>query len=269
LPADEGGRRVADPLTPTLLPAGDGRLHSGRRRVRLGDVSFTGRARLDSIARWAQDIASDDLRCSGVDDGAVWVVRRTTMVLERRPRFGEEVEVATWVTGTGAAWAERRTSVIGREGGSVQAVALWVALDPATFRPRPMAPEFVATWGPSARRPVRARLLHGRPPASPATRDLQLRLADYDMAGHVNNALAWAVLESEVAVAAGPQRRVAVASIEYPAAIDPGARVGVHARADTDDVWCWLLGAGGQTLVSAGARTEAGAGIAGRHWPPG
>jgi acyl-ACP thioesterase len=270
VPAGSGGGRDAadDPLQPELLPTGEGRLVADRWRVRLGDVTPTGRARLDSLARWAQDIASEDLRRSGVDDGAIWVVRRSAMVIARRPRFGEELEVSTWITGAGAAWAQRRTSLAGTGGAAVEAVALWVHLDPATARPRPMTPEFRGVWAPGSSRHVRARLVHPRAPSPlPPGRPLQLRLADYDLAGHVNNAVAWAVLEDELVRAAGAHRRVAVASVEYLDAIDPGAQPQVHSSGDGDRLWCWMTGADGAVLVSAVARTEPGVAVVGADWP--
>ncbi len=257
-----------DPLQPELLPPGDGRWVADRWWVRLGDVTPTGRARLDALARWVQDIASEDLRRSGVDDGAIWVVRRTAMVVRRRPRFGEQLEVATWITGAGAAWAQRRTSVVGTGGASVEVVAMWVHLDPATFRPRSMTREFAAVWAPGSSRHVRARLIHPRPPSPlPPSRPLQLRLADYDLAGHVNNAVAWAVLEDELVRGAGADRRVAAASVEYLGAIDPGTGVHVHTAVHGDRLWCWMTGADQAVLVSAVARTEAGHGVVGRDWP--
>ena len=43
--------------------------------MRLGDVDPSGRLRLDAIARYLQDVASDDAADAGLDTG--WVARRT------------------------------------------------------------------------------------------------------------------------------------------------------------------------------------------------
>jgi hypothetical protein len=51
----------------TLPP--EGRVFTHRDRVTLADVSPTGRARLDALARWLQDAAYDDAPDSGLDGG--------------------------------------------------------------------------------------------------------------------------------------------------------------------------------------------------------
>lgn len=260
---------------PEMVAAGAGRQFRSSRRVRLGDVGPCGRARLDAAARWLQDVAADDLVDAGLEGEAVWVVRRTAMVVARRPRYGEEVHLSTWCSGTGAAWAERRTTLSGQggaaEGGTaLDAVSLWVALEPGGRRPRPLDDRFLDVWGGLARaRHVRSRLTHPGPPASAtADRPLVLRLADFDLVGHVNNAVAWAVLEEEVD-RIRPGARVVSAAVEYPAAITPGTEVTVRTRAGEGSVESWLTGAGGRPLVSMLARLEpAGAEPAAGGGPP-
>ncbi|MEA2394347.1 MAG: hypothetical protein QOJ82_2238, partial [Solirubrobacteraceae bacterium] len=106
-------------MEPTdLVPAPSaGRVFTERTRTGLGDVAPSGRVRLDAIARWLQDAAYADIMDTGLPDDAVWVVRRLRLRVERFPRFGEAVEVATWCSGTGSLWAERRTTVRGEAGG--------------------------------------------------------------------------------------------------------------------------------------------------------
>jgi hypothetical protein len=43
-----------------------GRIFEGRARAGLGDVSPAGRARLDTLARWLQDVAFDDISDAGL-----------------------------------------------------------------------------------------------------------------------------------------------------------------------------------------------------------
>jgi acyl-ACP thioesterase len=109
--------------------------------------------------------------------------------------------VATFCSGTGPLWAERRTSVAGGDGGRVEAVALWVHLDPDGTRPRPLPQAFEAVYGEAAGgRRVRARLSHpGEPPEDAARTAWTFRAADLDMARHVNNATYWAIVEEELA----------------------------------------------------------------------
>jgi acyl-ACP thioesterase len=187
-----------------VLPP-EGRVFRHRDRVLLGDVSPAGRARLDALARWLHDAAYDDSRDSGLDDSGVWIVRRLTLTVRRFPRLLDEIEVATFCSGTAPLWAER-SSIVSCDGQvAVEAVALWVHLQPDGTRPQPLPAGFDAVYAPSAMgRRVRARLRHPpEPPAGAPSRPWHFRGADLDLAGHVNNAVYWEALEDEL-VAAEP-----------------------------------------------------------------
>ena len=107
-----------------------GRVFAESRLVGPGDTAADGRARLDTLADWLQAVAFADVIDAGVQDLVLWVVRRTTLRIDRFPRLGERVEVETSCSALGARWAERRTRMPG-----VETVALWVAIDPQTLRP--------------------------------------------------------------------------------------------------------------------------------------
>ena len=170
-------------------------------------------------------------------------LRRLRLVVGRFPRFGEALEVATFCSGTGALVAERRSTVLGGGGArGLEAVALWVHLDPDGAHPRPLpdglrgrlrrggggAPRAGAA-APSRRA---ARRRRGRP--------WRFRAADLDLAGHVNNAVYWQVLEEELVPADPPG---ADAEIEYRAAGGPG-----EAAVVADDGMRWI------TAAARGAR---------------
>src|SRR3954454_20918311 len=89
------------------------RRYTASRPVRLSDVTPKGRMRLDAAARYLQDVANDDAVDAIGEDAASWVVRRTTLRVERFPVFREEVVLTTWASGIGGRWAERSTSVVG------------------------------------------------------------------------------------------------------------------------------------------------------------
>lgn len=175
-----------------------GRCFEGTRTIRLGDVDPTGRLRLDALARHLQDVATDDTRDAGVDDArTTWVVRRAAVRAERWPRYLERVTLSTFCTGTGPRWAERTTVVRGEEGAHVEAVVLWASVDTATGRATGLPEGFDAAWG-TGGRSVSARLVHPPAPEAPG-RGWQVRAADLDVLGHVNNAVHWAAVEDELA----------------------------------------------------------------------
>jgi acyl-ACP thioesterase len=221
-------------------PPSEGRIFEHAAVAGLGDVTPRGRARLDAIARWLQDAAFADVFDAGVPDEGVWIVRRMELHVDRFPRFWEPLEIATFCSGTGRLWAERRTTIRGGDGGHVEAVALWVHLDPDGARPRPLPSGFEAVYGAAANgRRVRARLHHpATPPDGATTRPWSFRRADLDLADHVNNAVYWEVLEEELD-GAEPDRGWR-AEIEHRA---PGAAGPAEVAADGAHRW----------IVSAGA----------------
>jgi acyl-ACP thioesterase len=242
--------------TAELAPPGPGRVYRSGRTVRLGDVDVDGRLRLDAVARYAQDVASDDVRDVAMAGRWGWVVRRTTMLLLRpgleRPRFEEDVTLATWCAGVGAAWAERRTTIFAAGRPAVEISGLWVCLDLEQRRPVALDQEFLEVYGPTAqRRKVPGRLIHPGPAERVATRAWALRRTDFDAFRHVNNAALWAVVEEESA-RHQPGLPVTMASVEHRAAVELEAEVAVAAAQDeVGDLGLWMCDTDGEVLASA------------------
>jgi acyl-ACP thioesterase len=239
-----------------LAPPGPGRVFRAGRTVRLGDVDVDGRLRLDAVARYAQDVASDDVRDVGMAGRWGWVVRRTTVVLLRsgseRPRFEEDITLATWCSGVGAAWAERRTTIFAAGRPAVEISGLWVCLDLDQRRPVALDQEFLDIYGSTARsRKIPGRLVHPGPADHVETRVWPLRQTDYDAFRHVNNAALWAVVEDEAAHRR-PGAAVTMASVEHRAAVELEADVMVAAARDSaGDLGLWVCDTDGEVLASA------------------
>ena len=85
-----------------------GRRYRAHRTVRLADVDPAGELRLDAIARYLQDVASDDALDAGLPNPFGWIVRRTLIRVDHAARLGERVDLTTYCTGSGRSWAERR-----------------------------------------------------------------------------------------------------------------------------------------------------------------
>ena len=240
-----------------LPPPEQGRRFVGHRRVRLGDVNRSNRLRLDAVARYLQDVASDD-----VDDVAdprvdgAWVLRRTALVLGRSPRYGDDVELTTFCSGTGGHWAERRTSLVVDGTSVAEAVAIWVYVDRAG-RPARLGEWFFDHYGAAAGgRKVSSRLSLPHPPAGARVRPWPVRASDFDLLRHVNNAAYWYAVEDELARLA-PGRAPVSAELEHRAAIEPGDPVELQSTVDDDDLlWVWLT-ARGETRSAAQVRLGA------------
>jgi acyl-ACP thioesterase len=130
------------------------------------------------------------------------------------------LELTTFCSGTGPRWAERRTTITGPRGAPIEAVALWVFVDPVRGRPLPLDDEFFRIYRIAAGdRKVRGRLRHERPPADVETRPWSLRASDFDLLDHVNNARYFEAIEDELAARVPGQVPVR-ASIEYRGAVE-------------------------------------------------
>lgn len=227
-----------------------GRVFSGARTVRFGDVSPAGRVRLDALATYVQDLASDDTTEMGVGADLVWVVRRTMFEVAAAPRFAEHLELTTWCSGLGRRWAERRISMTGDRGGRAEAAILWVALDQRSNRPVSLPADFIERCGPAAQgREVSARLR--LPSAVPqrgsgitvARRPWALRGTDFDLLGHVNNAAAWALVEEGLADV--DRKRAFRAEIEHRVPVEPGAALELVTGTDAlrpGETDMWVVG---------------------------
>jgi acyl-ACP thioesterase len=227
--------------------------------VHLGDVDAAGRLQLESLARYLQDVATDDADDAGLSDRrGVWVLRSTDVEMVRTPMFLERVELATFCSGTGPRWAERRTQITGDRDALVEAAALWVFVDREHGRPLPLDDDFVDQFGESAGgRRVRGPLLHGSPPTDARRRAWPLRTSDFDVLDHVNNVRSLEAVEDEF-VARLPGRVPVSMRMEYRGTIERGDRVELASvvRGDDDQLAVWLT-VDGEVRVSATVRVDA------------
>src|SRR4051812_12892145 len=178
----------------------NGRVFRSSRRVHLGDVDASGAVRLEALARFLQDVATDDADDADLSEArGVWVLRSSDLEIITAPVYHEAVELATFCSGTGPRWAERRTRLIGDRGALVDTAGLWVFIDRELGRPLSLDDDFHDRYGESAGgRWVRGRLLHDAPPAEAASRPWSLRTSDFDVLDHVNNARSLEAVEDEL-----------------------------------------------------------------------
>lgn len=236
------------PVEFVALPS-RGRVFRAGRRVHLGDVDSSGRLRLEALARYLQDVASDDADDARLSERrGVWVLRSTDLAITALPRYHESVELATFCSGTGPRWAERRTQLVGDRGAGVEVAALWVFVDRARGRPLALDDDFHDLYGESAGgRRVRGRLLHDAPPPDATGRPWSLRASDFDVLDHVNNARSLEAIEDELE-ARLPGRAPLRARVEYRGTIERGDAVHlvstIRPRDDGPELSAWLLVAG-------------------------
>ncbi len=225
-----------------------GRVFTATRSVRSTDVTPAGLLRLDALARYLQQAAEDDVADAGWDGSYFWLVRRVALAIRGYPAHRERISLRTFCSATGPRWAERTTTVRAAGGDLIQSTAIWAAVSARDGRPVPLGESFHRVYGPStAGRQVSARLSHPGVPGSAAGRSWPLRAADFDTAGHVNNAIHWAAVEDELA---GLGWLPGHAELEYHRPILPGAEPELVTSTGPGELRAWLR-QGPQRLASA------------------
>ena len=172
--------------------------------------------RLDAVARYLQDLSDDDTRDAGLAQ-MTWVVRRTVIDVHQFPTYLEPVELITWCSAIGSRWAERRVDV---SGGS----------DSEMLRPAPTSAPFERVFAQSAAgRTVSSRLTLDPPPADLEVSPWPVRFTDFDVMNHINNAIAFALVE-EVLARRRDLRAPLRVEVEYRSPIDRGVALSLGGR---------------------------------------
>ena len=235
-------RNMAEPGAAEITPRpASGRVFESGRRVRLADVDPTSRCRLDALVRHLQDVARDDSADSNLSNPMNWVVRRTMLEIRRPPSFEEWLDIATWCSGFGGRWAERRTELRGDQGAHVEGCTVWVYVDGETGRPTKLPPDFFDIWGETAgdRRISARTTLPSKWPDDIHDDEWPVRFGDLDVLGHVNNAAQWMAVE-EALERSGQAKFPVRAELEHGPGVEPGTDVRLVWRTVDGGVDTWL-----------------------------
>ena len=210
--------------------AQSGRKFSTSRKVRLGDVTPKGRVRLDAVARYLQDIATDDSLDGNYSEPHSWVVRRTQMWVTSFPKYLDEIALTTWCGALGSHWAERRTQIKCAGAVAIDTASLWVRVDFKTMKPVALSQDLIALLSSATNgRKISSRLEIGKnlpdlTSNNATSQDWPIRFSDMDAVGHLNNAAYWEVLEEYLGANSG-KRAPLKATVEHHGAVDPGDKV--------------------------------------------
>jgi len=213
-------------------------------------VDPDGRLRFDGLTRYTQDVSNDDTTDARLPDAPGWVVR-STVVDELVPGLlGETLTFRTFCSSLGKRWAERRLTVHGNQGARYEVATLWVCVDLEAGQPALLTDEFLEIYGSAAGdRKASARQRNpkieslGERASDIVAESWQLRRADLDTLGHVNNAAYWAAVE-EWMEPFGQGRR---ARVEYGRGLAPAPHVGIARYQADDALLLWWLEHGEST----------------------
>jgi len=212
-------------MEPLVPPPSSGRIFRTSARIRLSDMESTGRLRLDAIARYLQDAATDDVEETGW--GApehLWVLRSIRIDVIVPCLADQRIAIATWGSGFSALAAARRWSLEGDRGGGIEVDSVWIHLGPDA-RPARIGAGFDAYAQAAGGRVASTRLLLQAPPKDAPRMAWPLRMTDVDVLGHVNNAAYWSAVEHQLHGREPDLRAPVRARLDYRHPLDLGEDV--------------------------------------------
>ncbi|MCQ4127674.1 thioesterase [Rhodococcus erythropolis] len=228
-------------------------------RVRGSDVTPDLTLRFDSVARFLQDVATDDLAASSFGStDPYWIVRRTIIDVLEPIAWPGAVSLERWCSGLSTRWANMRVRIVEmpeinafnpapRRPGVIETESFWINVNVSGFPARISDEGFrhLSVGAPEER--LRWQSMNsGAPAEQPSVDALQerehvIRATDFDPFGHVNNSAYWAVVEDELTehpdIRTGPHRAV----IEYLKPVTPDSRIMLRRRRVSDRLSLWLL----------------------------
>jgi acyl-CoA thioester hydrolase len=174
-------------------------IHTRAFRVRYHECDAYGHVNNVNYLRYMQEAAFDASASAGYDFGRYaamnrwWLVRQTEVEYRQPARYGDTIEVATWVMDFQRVRSRRRYELRSARSGQMVATGVtdWVFADATTGRPVPVPEEMVAAFFPegySGEPPPRQRF-PSPPSAPPGLFRARRRVAwsDIDSAQRVNN----------------------------------------------------------------------------------
>jgi acyl-ACP thioesterase len=221
-------------VEPLVEQPSSGRIFRTHFRIRLSDMDASGRLRLDSVARYLQDAATDDVEETGWGTPEhLWVLRSIRIDVLQPFLEDRTVDVATWGSGYSALAAARRWSLVGDRGGSVEVDSVWIHLGPDA-RPARIGDGFDEYAEAAGGRSASTRLTLPEPADTAPRIPWPLRMTDVDVLGHVNNAAYWTAVEHGLQGGTPDVRLPVRALLDYRHPIDLDEAVEIAGEVDQD-----------------------------------
>lgn len=201
--------------------------------VRHGECDLRGRVHLAHCLRYMQETAFDASAAAGYDLtrydalGCFWLVRETDLELLRPLRYGDTVQVKTWVADFRLVRSRRAYELRLATSGELAARAHtdWVFMDRASLQPAIIPRDMMAVFFPEGlpeQAPPRPRFPAAPPPPPGVfSQRRQVEWRDVDTAQHANNAVYIDYLEEcgrqALAACGWPAARLAAAGLAFAA----------------------------------------------------
>ena len=159
------------------------------------DLDAFGEVRGSALLRLLQETATRASSDAGFDGayyertGTMWIIRRTTLTLAAPARYGDRLDVRTWIADFRRVRSQREYEVRSGERLVARASTDWVYVDRARGRPRRIPDEWERIFLPSdADAARRVPFIETPVPSAATTFERRVEMHDLDSLRHVNNA---------------------------------------------------------------------------------
>jgi len=175
--------------------------HTSTFKVRFYECDAYGHVNNTNYLRYMQEAAFDASAAVGYDTkrydelGRAWHVHATDIDYLRPLKYGDTVEVTTWIHDCRRVSSRRAYELRSVHTGELVAKAMtdWAFLDTLTLKPAPIPPDLLLAFFPGGlpKEPVQREKFPVAPPAPDAAFHLRKRVQwrEIDGARHVNNAI--------------------------------------------------------------------------------
>ena len=213
--------------------------------VRTADVDPDNRLRFDGIARYLQDIGSDNLDATPPHaTDPFWIVRRTVIDVIEPVHFPDRVHMRRWCSSMSTRWSNMRVQISSGKGASIETEGFWINISATTGMPTRIsdeALELLARTTDEHRLRWKAWLTEPVPDASETDTPFPLRATDIDSFNHVNNAAYWHAVEEFLVTHTELVREPHRAVIEYLSPILASEHVIIRHRYEGGALTLWFV----------------------------
>ncbi|MDV2474623.1 4-hydroxybenzoyl-CoA thioesterase [Rhodococcus zopfii] len=222
--------------------------YTTERTVRTGDVDNNQRLRLDGIARYLQDIGTDNLAAvDATRTDPLWIVRRTVIDVHRPARYPQQLRLRRWCDALSTRWANVRVRMDGvepdGEGSLIETAGFWIDISPTSGTPTRISDplfEHMSRHAHDTRLRWHAWLSPDPTDADHTATPFPLRVTDIDPFDHVNNATYWHGVEEHLAERGDLQEGPYRAIVEHLRPVVAGDDLTIRAHHEPDALSLWF-----------------------------
>lgn len=206
--------------------------------VTTSDIDEHLHLRLDSVARYIQEVGAQNLLDAGEADAHPhWIVNRTVIDVLSPIELGDDIAFSRWCSALSTRWCTMRVDLLGSGGGRIETEGFWIAINADTLTPARVSDTLVEKFASTTdEHRLKWRRWLTEPHEPTAVTPFALRRTDIDIFQHVTNASYWHAMHEVMAghpeIATPPYRAV----VEYRKPIKFGETVTIRSSPSENEV---------------------------------